>query len=70
MEENPNYIFHALDSVSPLLEADRSRRQIQTLYLQFQEPPFEVPESGIVEDRRSMFCFAVFLPSCSKHSVS
>lgn len=34
--------------VSPLLEADRRRREIQTLYLQFQGPPFEVPKSGIV----------------------
>ena len=35
MEEKPNYVLHALNSVSPLLEADKSRRETQTLDLQF-----------------------------------
>lgn len=64
-------MLQALKSVLPLLEADRIRRKIQTLYLQFQGPPhFEAPKCDTVQDQRSMFCFAVFLPCCSKQSAS
>lgn len=48
MEENPNYIFHALKSVSPLLDSDRMRGEIQTWSLQFLGPPSEVPRHDTV----------------------
>lgn len=64
-------MLQAFKSVLPLLEADRIRRKIQTLYLQFQGPShFEAPKCDTVQDQRSMFCFAVFLPCCSKQSAS
>lgn len=70
MEGNHNYIFHALKSMSPSLEADRIRREIETLSLQFLGLPSEVPKHDTVWDQRSMFCIAVVSPSCSKRSVS
>lgn len=39
MERKSNYILHTFRNVSPLLEADKIRREIQTLLLQFQGPP-------------------------------
>lgn len=70
MEGNHNYIFHALKSMSPSLEVDRIRREIETLSLQFLGLPSEVPKHDTVWDQRSMFCTAVVSPSCSKQSVS
>lgn len=48
MEENPNYIFHALKSVPPLLDSDRIRGEIQILSLYFLGPPSEVPKHDTV----------------------
>lgn len=51
---NPE-LLHALNNESPQLEADRSGREIQTLYLHFQSA-----WNGMVEDLRVVFSLHSF----------